>query len=63
MKTVNTLLSIDPNYVIIVIIAVCYSLEQILNTPFKFTKRPQHLLHNVMFQAVLLAINFFMQHF
>ncbi|HJS56240.1 MAG TPA: sterol desaturase family protein, partial [Chitinophagaceae bacterium] len=31
---------------------IFYSLEQILKTQFKFIKRPQHLIHNILFQAV-----------
>src|SRR5688572_18015443 len=52
MEKLNTLLSIDLNYILIAFMAIFYSLEQILNTQFKFNKRPQHLLHNILFQIV-----------
>ena len=52
MENLNTLLSIDLNYILIGLMAIFYSLEQILNTQFKFNKRPQHLLHNILFQIV-----------
>ncbi len=50
MEKLNALLSIDLNYILIGLMAIFYSLEQILNTQFKFNKRPQHLLHNILFQ-------------
>ena len=52
MEKLNALLSIDLNYILIGLMAIFYSLEQILNTQFKFNKRPQHLLHNILFQIV-----------
>jgi sterol desaturase/sphingolipid hydroxylase (fatty acid hydroxylase superfamily) len=52
MEKLDTLLSIDLNYFLIGLIFIFYSLEQILKTQFKFTKRPQHLIHNILFQAV-----------
>ena len=38
---------------------IFYSLEQIINTQFKFNKRPQHLLNNVWFQVVFYVCNIF----
>ncbi|HET9744675.1 MAG TPA: sterol desaturase family protein [Chitinophagaceae bacterium] len=57
MELLNKLLAIDPNYVLIGFIAVFYSLEQILNTQFKFRKRPQHLFHNILFQLAFILGN------
>ncbi|GAB4034227.1 sterol desaturase family protein [Spirosoma gilvum] len=57
MKTLTTLLSIDLNYVIIGLLAFYYCLEQLLNTPFTFSNRPKHLLHNMLFQAVVFPIS------
>lgn len=52
MDTLNKLLSVDLNYILIGMMVLFYSLEQILNTQFKFRKRPQHLFHNILFQFV-----------
>lgn len=57
MEILNKLLAIDPNYIIIGLITVFYSLEQILNTQFKFAKRPQHLFHNILFQVAFILGN------
>lgn len=48
MEKSNAILSIDLNYFIIALMAIFYSLEQILKTQFKLNKRPQHLLHNLV---------------
>ena len=52
MELINKLLSINPNYIIIGLMVVFYSFEQILSTQFKFTNRPQHLFNNSLFFAV-----------
>ncbi len=52
MELINKLLAINPNYIIIGLMVLFYSLEQILSTQFKFTKRPQHLFNNSLFFAV-----------
>lgn len=52
MELINSLLAINPNYIIIGLMVLFYSLEQILSTQFKFTKRPQHLFNNSLFFAV-----------
>ena len=57
MEILNKLLAIDPNYLLIGFIAVFYSLEQILNTQFKFAKRPQHLFHNILFLVAFVLSN------
>lgn len=59
MGILNWLLGIDSNYIVIILFALIFSLEQFLNTPFKQTKRPQHLLQNVLIQLLFLGINFF----
>jgi sterol desaturase/sphingolipid hydroxylase (fatty acid hydroxylase superfamily) len=51
MDTLNKLLAIDINYILIGFMVVFYSLEQILAPQFKYKKRPQHLLHNILFQV------------
>jgi sterol desaturase/sphingolipid hydroxylase (fatty acid hydroxylase superfamily) len=57
MEILNKLLAINPNFIIIGLITVFYSLEQILNTQFKFGRRPQHLFHNILFQLVFILLN------
>jgi sterol desaturase/sphingolipid hydroxylase (fatty acid hydroxylase superfamily) len=59
METLNKLLSINVNFILIGFIVVFYSLEQIINTQFKFNKRPQHLLHNASFQITFFICNIF----
>ncbi len=54
METLNKLLIIDLNYIIIGLIVIFYTLEQVMNTPFKYSKRPHHLVHNILFQIVFL---------
>ena len=42
METLNKLLSIDLNYIVIALFVIFYSLEQILETQFNFKKRGKH---------------------
>jgi sterol desaturase/sphingolipid hydroxylase (fatty acid hydroxylase superfamily) len=51
MEILNKLFAIDINYIIIGLIVVFYTMEQVLATQFKFDKLPQHLFHNVLFQV------------
>ena len=59
MEKLNVLLNINPNYIIIGLLVVFFTLEQTLSTPFKFKNRPQHLLQNAMFQVVYVICNIF----
>ena len=59
METLNLLLSIDLNYILILLIVVFYTLEQVLGNQFNFTKRPRHLMHNMIFQLVFFLCNIF----
>lgn len=59
METLNTLLSIDPNYIIIALLAFFFTLEQLLDNPFSFKKRGMHLFQNLLFQIVFFVINIF----
>jgi len=59
MEILKKLLAIDLNYILIGMMVIFYSLEQIINTQFKFNKRPQHLLNNVWFQVVFYVCNIF----
>ncbi len=57
MDTLNQILEIDLNYIIIGLLVIFFSLEQILETPFSFSKRGNHLLHNILFQITLTIFN------
>ena len=59
MELLNQVLEIDPNYMVIGLLIVFFSLEQILTTPFKFKNRGQHLLQNILFQITLVVLNSF----
>jgi sterol desaturase/sphingolipid hydroxylase (fatty acid hydroxylase superfamily) len=49
METLNKLVSIDLNYIIIGLIVVFFTLEQVVSTQFKYSKRSQHLFNNFLF--------------
>ena len=49
--------SIDSNYLTIFLIALFYSLERLLGTPFKFDKRLNHFLNNFLFQIAFYFAN------
>jgi sterol desaturase/sphingolipid hydroxylase (fatty acid hydroxylase superfamily) len=57
METLQKILAIDINYILIGMMVIFYSLEQLLTTQFKFKKRPHHLFHNILFQVVLYSAN------
>lgn len=59
MDLLNKLLGIDPNYIVIGLIAFFFSLEQIMKSPFNFKKRINHLFQNVLFQIILVILNIF----
>lgn len=59
MEFLNKLLAIDFNYILIAFIVLFYSMEQLMSNQFKFNKRPQHLLHNILFQVVFYISNIF----
>lgn len=59
MDLLNQLLGIDPNYIVIGLIAFFFSLEQIMLTPFSFNNRVYHLFQNVLFQIILVILNIF----
>ncbi|MCG7855493.1 sterol desaturase family protein [Flavihumibacter sediminis] len=49
--------SIDGNYIIIILIALFYSLEHLLGSPFKFDRRLNHFVNNVLFQLPFFFAN------
>jgi len=59
MEILNTLLEINPNYIVIGLLILFFSLEQVLKTPFVFKKRGQHLFQNILFQITLVILNIF----
>ena len=54
IKSVN---AIDSNYIIVVLIALFYSLEYLLGTPFKFDRRLHHFFHNFLFMVTFYFAN------
>ena len=46
MDKIQALVSFDANYIIIGLLVILYTMEQLLNRPFRFDKRPQHLINN-----------------
>ena len=59
MKTLEYLLSIDLNYIVIGLIVIFFTLEQVLSTQFSFQKRGQHFWNSFLFQVVFLVVNLF----
>src|SRR4030095_13490219 len=59
MEKLKMLLDINGNYIIIGLLVIFYTMEQVLSTPFKFTKRSLHLFHNVLFQIVFIIASYF----
>ena len=57
MQTLEYLLSIDLNYIAIGLIAVFFTLEQVLNTQFPFKGRGKHFLNSFLFQILFLLGN------
>ncbi len=49
--------SIEGNYIIIFLIALFYSLERLLGTPFKFDRRLNHFFNNFLFLIVFYFAN------
>jgi len=59
MELLNDLVNIDLNYITVCLILIFYLLEQILNKPFTFKRRPQHLYHNALIGLTFLIPNVF----
>ena len=58
-EILNTILNINQNYLIIGLLVVFFTLEQVSITPFRFKQRGKHLLENSLFQIVLTGLNIF----
>jgi sterol desaturase/sphingolipid hydroxylase (fatty acid hydroxylase superfamily) len=59
MDILNVLLNIDPNYIVIGMIALFYSMEHLFAGRSKYSKRGRHLIHNVLFQVTFVLCNIF----
>jgi len=59
MQTIEYLLNIDLNYIIIGLMVIFFSLEQLLNTQFSFKNRGLHMWHAFLFQVVFFITNIF----
>lgn len=59
MDRLQVLLNIDPNYIIIGLLVILYTMEQLFKSPFRFDKRPQHLFNNILFQIVFFIAGYF----
>lgn len=57
MEILDTILNINPNYIIIGLLAIFFTLEQVSGTPFSFEQRGKHLFQNILFQIVLTVLN------
>ena len=57
METLNKLLAIDINFIIIGLIVVFYTMENIFTTQFRFNGMPNHLLQNILFQVAFYMAN------
>lgn len=59
MDQIKALLDIDLNYIIIGLIVLFFTLEQLLTTQFKYSRRPQHFIQNFLFMVVFFIGNIF----
>lgn len=59
MEMLDKILSVNPNYIIIGLLAVFFTLEQVSGTPFSLKKRGNHLFQNILFQITLTILNIF----
>lgn len=53
----TSLISLDPNIALIVLIALFFSIEGILESPHKYSRRVPHFLNNLIFQILFLGVN------
>lgn len=57
MEILNKILTVNPNYIIIALLAVFFTLEQFFANPFSLKKRGNHLFQNILFQISLTILN------
>ena len=58
MDILNLLLGIDPNYIVIGLMALFFSME-LFAARVRYSNRGRHLLQNVLFQATFVLCNIF----
>lgn len=58
MEVLNIILNINPNFIIIGLLVVFFTLEQITNGP-SLKKKSKHLFQNILFQVLLTILNIF----
>lgn len=59
MEILDKILSLNSNYLIIGLLAVFFTLEQVSGTSFSLRNRGKHLFHNILFQITLTILNLF----
>ena len=59
MELINQLLAIKPNYILIGLMVLFYSMEHLLPVEFKFKRRPQHLAHSMVLGFIFVIVSFF----
>lgn len=58
MEFLQKLLAIDPNYILIGLMVLFYSLEHFLDNQISFSNRPVHWGNNFLFGIVFVTLNF-----
>lgn len=59
MDRIQKLLEIDGNYIIVGLLVVLFTMEQLFKSPFRFSKRWLHLGNNILFLLAFIAVNYF----
>jgi len=59
MEIIQTLLNINLDYLILILIVIFFTLEQVLGAQFKFNNRLHHLYHNFLMYVALFLLNIF----
>ncbi len=59
MEILDKILSVNPNYIIIGLLAAFFTLEQVSGSNFSLKKRGSHLFQNILFQIALTILNLF----
>ena len=59
MEALNQLLAINPNYTLIGLMVLFYSLELFLPVEYEFQRKRQHQLHNMVLGLIFVVVSFF----
>ena len=54
------LITLDQNFLTIILITLFFTLEQFINTPHKFSRRGRHFINNLPFIILIIALFFFL---